>query len=159
MRRHALLALLLTAYGLGAAAGEPAATMQSAAERAAETPAGAWQGNWIVLRDDARIRTRAGAEVLRLQVIQDAGHAVAALQWRAGRAICEDPLAEPCEWVGASGSAPAGINALGLYAALPVSADSSDPLILHLSAPRKGAAGSLFSAQGQPHFTLVLDHD
>ena len=39
---------------------------QSAAERALETPPGPWQGNWLVTRDDPRIRTRAGAELARL---------------------------------------------------------------------------------------------
>ena len=97
MSSHLIRILLLIA------ACQPLAALaehgQSAAERAQETAPGPWQGNWRVTRDDPRIRTRAGAELARLHIIHDQGSRTLELQWVAGRAICEDPAGEPCEWV------------------------------------------------------------
>lgn len=130
MRWLAIALGLLAA--LSAAAAEPARTMQSPRERAGETAPGAWQGNWSLLRDDPRIRTRGGAQTLQLQVIQDATGAVEVL-WLADRGICEDPNAPPCEWVGAQGrghAVAAGGRALAVL--LRISADADDPFLLVL---------------------------
>lgn len=119
--------------------------MQSAAERAHEFPAGHWQGEWRVLRDDPRIRTRAGAEALRLSIAHDRGSERAQVAWTAGRAICADVMAESCEWVGAHGQVGQALVAPdGLYLRLAISADASNPLILHVPRPESGAAGMLF---------------
>ena len=119
--------------------------MQSAAERALERPAGPWQGAWLVLRDDPRVRTRAGAEALRLSIVHDRGSDRAQVTWIAGRAICDALVAEPCEWVGGHGQADRALVAPGgLYLRLTVSADASRPFLLHLSQPMAGATGVLF---------------
>lgn len=139
-----LIPLLALAY-------EPAETMLSDAERAAAVPAGPWQGQWRVTRSDARLTTRASSELLVLTVFQGADAATAAVTWLAGRAICEDPLAEPCETVGASGdAATAAISAGALVAVLRISPDDSDPYLLHLAAPLSGrpAQGVLLNARG-----------
>lgn len=139
-----LVPLLALAY-------EPAETMLSDAERAAAVPAGPWQGQWRVTRSDARLTTRASSELLVLTVFQDLGATTADVDWQAGRAICEDPLAEPCEWVGASGDAAAtAISAGALVAVMHISADESDPYLLHLAAPQPGrpAQGVLLNARG-----------
>lgn len=141
---RALVAALLCCAS-ASVAHEPAHTMQSAAERALERPAGPWQGEWLVLRDDPRIRTRAGAEALRLSIVHDRGRDRAQVAWAAGRAICDDVMAEPCEWVGARGEVEHALVAPeGLYLRLAVSADASNPLLLHLPRPVQGAAGVLF---------------
>src|SRR5690606_15002962 len=138
-----------------AAAFEPAHTMQSAAERALEAPAGPWQGEWIVVRDDPRIRTRAGAEALRLSIFQDAGSGHAQVQWTAGRAICDDVLGEPCEWIGARGETDRAVaEPTGLYVRMSISADESAPFLLHLAAPAEGAAGVLYD--GRLHYRVEL---
>lgn len=139
-----------------AATAESAASMQSVAEAAHSVPAGPWQGNWRVLREDTRIRTRGGGEALRLQVIHDAGSDHAQVQWVAGPAICEDPLAEPCEWIGASGeSLHAPVTDESLYLLLPLSADSLDPLLLHIpSGP--DSAGLLLSLNSGLRYRVRL---
>lgn len=145
--------------GVGiAAAQEPASTMQSEAEQLASVPAGPWQGNWRVVRDDARIRTRGGAELARLHIIQDDGDASALVQWVTGPAICEDPLAEPCEWVGHAGQAEhAAVAATGLYVLMPVSADASAPMLLHLTRPAEGAVG--FAYDGFLRYDIILERE
>jgi len=91
-----------------------------------------WQGDWTVTRDDPRLTTRAGAELLSLQVV-DQGQGALAVDWQAGRAICLDPLDEPCEWIGTRGQATvAAVSGDSLIALLRVSADDSDPFVLHL---------------------------
>jgi len=120
---------------------------------AAET---AWLGDWTVTRDDPRLRSRAGAELLRLHI--EAGpDAALVLDWAAGRAICPEPLEAPCEWVGAHGRnavvMPSGDS---LLAVLPVSADEADPLLLHLHRP-PGAAladGVLLGARGELRYRV-----
>ena len=146
-RGRALVAALLCCAS-ASVAHEPAHTMQSAAERALELPAGPWQGEWLVLRDDPRIRTRAGAEALHLSIVHDRGRDRAQVAWTAGRAICDDVVAEPCEWVGARGQVDHALVAPdGLYLRLAVSADASNPLLLHLAGPAQGAAGVLLDVE------------
>lgn len=91
---------------------------------------GPWHGTYQLDRDDPRIHTRGGADLLRIQVIHSEGHRDANVSWVAGRAICEDPDGEPCEWVGASGWTPAQIVNGDLVFALPISADASDPFFV-----------------------------
>lgn len=129
------------------------AGLAAAAGPAAET---AWQGDWTVIRDDPRLRTWAGAELLRLHV--EAGpDAALAVDWEAGRAICPAPLEAPCEWVGARGRhAVAMQSGDSLLAVLPVSADEGDPLLLHLHRP-PGAAradGVLLGARGELRYRV-----
>ena len=138
------------------AAAESASDMQSAAEAAQEVSAGRWQGNWLVLREDARIRTRGGAETLRLHVFHDAGSEHAQVQWIAGRAICEDPLGEPCEWVGASGeSLRVPVTDDAMYLLLPLSADTQDAALLHVTMPTTGE-GLLLSLSGGLRYRVRL---
>jgi hypothetical protein len=140
-----------------AAAQESIADMQSAVERAGERAPGPWQGNWTVLRDDPRIRTLGGARMLQMQVIQDAGSDLAEVQWTADRAICEDPLDDPCEWIGSHGQTlQAVVGTSGLYVPLTLSADETDPFILHLSQPQATAPGLLFNVRGGIRYRLEL---
>lgn len=140
----------------GPATAEPASTMQSAQERAQERPVGPWQGHWRIVRNDPRIRTRSGALVLRMQVIQDAGSPIAEVDWVTDRAICEDPMAAPCEWVGQSGRQTALVVGTRLVMALPLSADASDPHWILLDRPMAGAPGRLWARFGSQRDTLEL---
>lgn len=152
----ALLAVLVAPAG----AAERAGTMQSASERAAETAPGPWQGHWVLLRDDPRIRTRGGATALRLHVIHDAAGPVE-LDWVGDRALCEDPDAPPCEWVGASGrgvAAAAGPGALAVL--LRVSADPDDPFLLVLERGGDGrATARLVSEKGGLAYRLDAERE
>jgi hypothetical protein len=158
MRRAALAA------GLAAVLAVPAAAQSagglSAAERARATGPGPWNGNWQVLRDDPRIRTRAGAATLRLHVIQDAAGRVE-LQWIADRGICEDPNAGPCEWVAARGTGlavAAGPGALAVL--LRISADPDDPFLLVLDRREDGrATGRLVSEKGGIAYRLDAERE
>lgn len=133
-----LLAIALAPAGLAAAA---------------ET---AWLGDWTVTRDDPRLRSRAGAELLRLHV--EAGpDAALVLDWAAGRAICPEPLEAPCEWVGADGrNAVVMLSGDSLLAVLPVSADEADPLLLLLHRPPGAvlADGVLLGARGELRYRV-----
>jgi hypothetical protein len=142
------LALALLA-GIPAVAAEPARTMQSARERAAETAPGPWQGNWVLLRDDPRIHTRGGAQTLRLHVIHDAAGPVE-VQWAGDRGLCEDPDAPPCDWVAAHGTGVAVAAGPGALAVLlRVSADPDDPFLLVLERGAEGrATARLVSEKG-----------
>lgn len=147
------LGLLLAA----AVRAEPPETMLSAEEAARSIPAGPWQGDWTMRRDDPRLRTLGAQRALTLAVFHDAGSATADVDWLADRALCEPPDSEPCEWVGATGDATAvAITAQGLYAVLRVSGDESDPFLLHLAPPTDGgeAAGLLLSARGDLRLAL-----
>ena len=152
LRRN--ISALVTGLGLllaAAAHAEPRQTMLSAVDAARSVPAGAWQGEWRVTRSDPRLTTRASSELLVLTVFHDQGAAKAGVTWLAGRAICEDPLAEPCETVGASGDAvTTAISAGALVAVLRISPDEADPYLLYLAAPLKGrpAQGVLLNARG-----------
>ncbi|WP_448659509.1 hypothetical protein ACPVPU_03340 [Sphingomonas sp. CJ99] len=102
----------------------------AAQESGITSPPGPWQGNYQLLRDDPRIRTRGGADLIRMQLIQSKGEDAVTVSWIAGRAICEDPLAKPCEWIGANGTTRGRIVDDTLIIALPLSADAADPAIL-----------------------------
>jgi len=158
MRR--LLALAAMACLARPALAENPRTMQSAAERAAESAPGPWQGNWALLRDDPRIRTRGGAATLRLHVIHDASGPVA-LQWVADRGICEDPNAPPCEWVGATGTGTAVAAGPGALAVLlRISADPDDPFLLVLERSGEGrATARLVSEKGGIAYRLDAERD
>lgn len=145
----------LLAVGVGAlAAQEPSESMLGAAEAALEQPPGPWQGNWRLRREHPGLRTRGAAELLRLQILQDLGEDQVSLQWVAGRAICPEPEAAPCEWVGAAGETTAWIGPTGLYALLPVSADAGDPFLLHLDVGTPPGLGVLFSGKGEVRYSL-----
>ena len=136
---------------------EPPDTMLSAEEAAQAVPAGFWQGNWLLRRDDARLTTLGAQRALTLAIFHDQGSPTAQVDWLADRALCEPPTGEPCEWVGASGSASAvAITPQGLYAVLRVSADDSDPFFLHLVPPAAGreATALLLSARGDSRLRL-----
>lgn len=126
---------------------------------AAAAPLGsgtAWHGDWTVIRDDPRLRSRAGAELLSLHVVAGPD-ATLAVDWAAGRAICPEPLEAPCEWVGARGQhAVAMQSGDSLLAVLPVSADEADPLVLHLhrSPGAALAAGVLLGARGELRYRV-----
>lgn len=139
MRRAAAAALLAAVLALPGAA------------RAQE----GWAGTWLVARDDPRIRTRAGAATLRIEVARDAAGAVA-LRWTADRGICEDPLDAPCEWVGARGmAAPVVVGTGVLVALLRVSADGDDPFLLVLERDAAGrVTGRLVSEKGGVAYRL-----
>lgn len=99
------------ALGLGLAvaassgtAFEPADKMATAEEGFPVSPPGPWQGDWVIRREDPRIRTLGGSELFRLQIVHDTEQNEVSVAWQAGRAICEDPLAPPCEWVGETGA-------------------------------------------------------
>ncbi|BDG71098.1 hypothetical protein [Roseomonas fluvialis] len=157
--RHAARAAALAALLAGPAAGQSAGAL-AAAERARGTAAGPWNGNWSLLRDDPRIRTRAGAATLRLHVIQDAAGPVE-LQWTADRGICEDPNAAPCEWVSARGrglAVAAGPGALAVL--LRISADPDDPFLLVLERSAEGrATARLVSEKGGIAYRLDAERE
>ncbi|GAD23525.1 hypothetical protein [Acidovorax sp. MR-S7] len=155
-----LAAVCLPLAALAAGAGHG----QTAAERALETAPGPWQGNWRVTRDDPRMRTRAGAELARLHIIQEQGSRVLELQWTAGRAMCEDPAGEPCEWAGAAGESAHARQTQGggLTAPLAVSADPDDPFTLHfVRRPKAGEAvqGTLSSTRGDIRWHVRIERD
>jgi hypothetical protein len=136
MRAAALFAALLLA------------TSPLAAQEGPHLPPGPWQGTYQLDRIDPRIRTRGGADLIRMQVIHSKGEATVTVSWTAGRAICEDPLAEPCEWIGANGTTQGRIVGDQLAIALPVSADEGDPFILLMPWSAKGPmTGHLFNAK------------
>jgi len=110
-----------------------------AQEEVGREAVGAWHGNFQLDRDDPRIHTRGGADMLRIQVIHSLGAPVATISWVAGRGICEDPAADPCEWIGAGGTVSGRVLQKDLVFALPLSADADDPLIVILrpSAPAR----------------------
>ena len=134
---------------------------QSAAERTLNRAAGAWQGNWEVVRVDSRIRTLSGSRLFELVIIQDRGSNRAEVQWRADRAICEDPLDDPCEWVGTYGDAPSAkvTKKGGLQARFQVSADAEDPFILtipHLPRGDAWVAGALKNTKGGLNYSVEI---
>ena len=102
-------------------------------------PPGDWQGNYALTRVDPRIRTVAGADLIGMQVIHDRGEPTATVSWDARRAICSDPLDEPCEWIGANGTDRARVIGDTLVLALRLSPDDSDPAILIMQRRSTGA--------------------
>ena len=164
MPSHRLSLLLAAACLPLAALAAGSCHGQTAAERALETAPGPWQGTWRVTRDDPRIYTRAGAELARLHIIQEQGSRVLELQWVAGRAMCEDPAGEPCEWAGAAGESARARQTQGggLTASLAVSADQDDPFTLHFARrPKAGQAvqGTLSSARGDIRWRVRIERD
>ena len=164
MPSHRLSLLLAAACLPLAALAAGSGHGQTAAERALETAHGPWQGTWRVTRDDPRIYTRAGAELARLHIIQEQGSSVLELQWTAGRAMCEDPAGEPCEWAGAAGESAHARQTQGggLTAPLAVSADPDDPFTLHFARrPKAGQAvqGTLSSARGDIRWRVRIERD
>ncbi len=169
MQGNVIGALFALAVGLGlglgpglaltAAAQEPAWTMQSEEERAAPLATGPWQGNWLVIRADERLRTRGGSVLARLHIIQDAGDDAAMVDWAAGPAICPDPLDyPPCEWEASRGETSSALASdTGLYVFLPVSADLSAPMLLHLARPEDGAAGVAYD--GHLRYRVMLERE
>jgi len=117
---------------------------------------GSWHGTFQLDRDDLRIRTRGGSDMLRIQVIHSKNRPTATISWVAGRGICEDPVGDPCEWVGASGSGQAQVVNGDLVFALPVSADESDPFFVVMRRDKAGRmSGYLVNARSD--FTLLFD--
>ncbi len=159
MRRAFAAAMLSTSLALPAL-GQSGDAGQSARERAAETAPGPWQGNWALLRDDPRIRTRGGAATLRLHVIHDPAGPVE-VQWVADRGICEDPNAGPCEWVAAHGTGLATAAGPGALAVLlRISADPDDPFLLVLERSGDGrAAARLVSEKGGIAYRLDAERE
>ena len=104
--------------------------------------------------------TRAAQELATLTVWQDRGSLAATVDWQSGRAVCLDPLAAPCDWVGAQGqAATAAAHAAGLVLVLPVSADERDPFVLTLFGPpgrgrTPGLDGLLVSALGDLRYRI-----
>jgi len=136
----------------------------SAAEFTLNTAPGPWQGNWRVTREDPRVHTRAGAELARLHIIQQQDSRALELRWVAGRAMCEDPGGEPCEWAGATGESSGARQTRdgGLRAPLAVSADPDDPFTLHFARrPQAGEAlaGTLRSARGEIRWRVRIERD
>ena len=164
MPSHRLSLLLAAACLPLAALAAGSCHGQTAAERALETAPGPWQGTWRVTRDDPRIYTRAGAELARLHIIQEQGSRVLELQWVAGRAMCEDPAGEPCEWAGAAGESARARQTQGggLTASLAVSADPDDPFTLYFPRrPKAGEAvqGTLSSKRGDIRWRVRIERD
>ncbi len=112
-----------------------AAPAAMAQEEVGSEAAGAWQGTYQLDRDDPRIRTRGGADLMHIQVIHSKGQRDATIIWVAGRAICDDPGAEPCEWIGASGTVQGRLLQQDLVFAIPLSAEVEDPAIVILRGP------------------------
>ena len=102
----------------------------SAQENDGAIPPGDWQGNYALTRADPRIRTIAGADLIGMQVIHDRGEPTATVSWDTRRAICPDPLDEPCEWIGANGTDKARVIGDTLVLALRLSPEEGDPAIL-----------------------------
>lgn len=157
------VALVLAAVATAALAADQGHG-QSAAERARDVPPGAWQGNWRVTREDDRIRTRGGAELARLHVLQDKGDPNLVVQWVAGPAMCEDPMAGPCEWASAKGESDRASETKGggMSARLGVSADPSDPFTLRFTKrPLKDEAvpGTLTNAHGDIRWKVWIEKE
>ncbi|MBE5316873.1 MAG: hypothetical protein H4O13_15885 [Xanthomonadales bacterium] len=157
MRPRSLTALLL---GLACAASclgfEPAEDMQSAEERSAERPPGAWHGQWVLRREHPELRTLGGSRALDIEVWHGDGEQQAKVQWSTGPAICPEIDDEPCEWVGARGSSEGAVIDGRLHFALPLSADSEDPLFVQLPLPGAGR-GAAVNARGGIGFPLEAE--
>lgn len=141
-------------------ANEKANTMQSQHEAKKLIAVGQWQGNWRISRIDPKIKTRAGAELFTMQIIQDKNSRIADLNWVTGRAICPDINAEPCEWIGVSSpSSKAHIYAGQLLASLNISSDDTDPFTLLLipDASNTKAKGILMSHSGDVNYQIEAE--
>jgi hypothetical protein len=148
-----LLGLVATASCLGF---EPAEHMQSDEERATEVAPGLWHGQWTLRREHPALRTLGGSRALDIEVWHGLGEPTASLQWSTGPAICPEIEDEPCEWVGVNGSSEAAVIDGRLHFALPLSADSEDPLFVHLPLPGAGR-GAAVNAKGGIAFALEAE--
>ncbi|SDD67200.1 hypothetical protein [Aquimonas voraii] len=157
MRTHPFPGLLLGLVASASCLGfEPAEDMQSAEERATETAPGVWHGQWTLRRAHPALRTLGASTALNIEVWHSVGAPTASVQWSTGPAICPRIEDEACEWVGAYGSSEGAVIDDRLYFALPLSADSEDPLFLHL--PRPGAGrGAAVNAKGGIAFALEAE--
>jgi hypothetical protein len=120
---------------------------------AREIPAGQWQNTYDLSRNDPRIRTKAGARLMAVEVVHNRGEKTAKVTWVADRAICENPLAAPCEWVGTNGDADAQIIGNDLVFAAAISAEEADPTFVVLRGPPVGQtrvqpSGHMIDARG-----------
>ena len=159
-KRIILSSCLLAAMSLNSVAVEPAKTLQSVKEAKQTIAIGQWQGNWNIIRIDSKIKTRAGEELITVQIIQDKNSPKADLNWLTGRAICPEINAEPCEWIGVSSAATqAHIYAGQLLASLNISADDSDPFTLLLipDANKNKAKGVLVSHHGDIKYQIEAE--
>lgn len=132
-------AALAAAVALGGPAAQADATGPDRGAR--EIPAGRWQNTFDLARMDPRIRTVGGAQLMAVTVFHNRGESTAQVTWVADRAVCEDPRAEPCSWVGASGDATARIIGDDLVFAAPLSDEESDPAFVVLRGPPVGRTG------------------
>lgn len=157
MRTHPfhglLLGLVATASCLGY---EPAERMQSAEERAAEGAPGVWHGQWTLRRAHPPSHSLGASKALDIVVWHGIGEPTASVQWSTGPAICPEIESEPCEWVGASGSSEGAVIDDRLHFALTLSADSEDPLFVHLPLPGAGR-GAAVNAKGGIGFPLEAE--
>lgn len=157
MRLHPFHGLLL---GLVAAASclgfEPAEDMQSAEERAAEIAPGVWHGQWTLRREHPALRTLGGSRALDIEVWHGMDEPTASVQWSTGPAICPEIDDEPCEWVGVHGSSEGAVIDGRLHFAMPLSADSEDPLFVQLPLPGAGR-GAAVNAKGGIAFPLEAE--
>lgn len=146
---------------LFAAAVAALAVSASAQEDAAGAAPSEWQGNYTLTRIDPRIRTRAGADLIGMQVIHDRGARTATVSWDARRGICPDPVGQPCEWIGANGTDQARVIGDTLVLALRLSPDESDPAIMVLQrirpAARKPARMSGFITNARADWDIRFD--
>ena len=120
-----------------------------AQEEIGSEPVGAWHGTFQLKRDDPRIRTRGGADLFRVEIIHSKGQEGVDINWVAGRAICGDVAAPPCEWADASGIGRGRILAGDLVFTLPLSADGADPVIVILRRADRTNRKASIAAQGQ----------
>jgi len=159
-RLAACLAWAILALPSPAAADESAPAGMSAEQRATLIPAGPWQGTWRITREDPRLRTRGAQELLMLTVWQDRSGLVASADWSAGRAICLNPVASPCGWVGAQGqAATAAAHGAGLVVVVQVSADDTDAFVVSLFGPPSrgrttGLEGVMVSVKGELRYRV-----
>jgi hypothetical protein len=152
---YATLVGSLVLTGAALAWEEPWA-MADSLEGIGAVPAGFWQGNWQLWRDDPRLGSRGAAALLRLHLLHDEGDARVELQFIAERAICPDPEGPPCEWLGAVGAATAEVVADGLKAELAISADVDDPFTLWLDPQGRG---TLESRRGGWRYALWAERE
>lgn len=120
---------------------------------ARDIPAGRWQNTFDLARMDPRIRTAGGAQLMAVTVFHNRGESTAQVTWVADRAVCEDPRAEPCSWVGATGDATARIIGNDLVFAAALSDEEADPAFVVLRGPPVGRtsaqpSGYMMNARG-----------
>lgn len=157
MRAHPfyglLLALVATASCLGYA---PAEHIQSAKEGATGSAAGVWHGQWTLRRAHPALPTLGASRALDIEVWHSADETTASVHWSTGPAICPEIGDEPCEWTSAHGSSEGAVIDGRLHFALPLSADSEDPLFVHLPLPGAGR-GAAVNAKGGIAFALEAE--